>query len=64
MVAVRNANQAIYDDMEIAKTNIIGRVGVFSDTFSPKIDELKALKIILDIVLITFNIAASALWNL
>lgn len=64
MVAVRNANQGMYDDMEVAKTNIIGRVGVFSDTFSPKIDELKELKIILDVVLITFNILASGLWNL
>jgi hypothetical protein len=54
----------MYADLEKAKGDIVGRVGVFSDTFSPKIDKDKALKIIFDIIGIGFSIIAALGWNL
>jgi TRAP-type C4-dicarboxylate transport system permease small subunit len=54
----------MYADLKKTKGDIVGRVGVFSDTFSPKIDKTKALKIILDIIGIGFSIIAAPGWNL
>lgn len=64
LMVVHKTNQGIIGAMEHAKGDIIGRVGNFADIFSPKIDKLKELKLVLDIVLIVFNVVASLMWNL
>jgi hypothetical protein len=64
MMVVHKTNQGLVGAMEHAKGDIVGRVGDFASVFSPKIDTLKELKLVLDIVLIAFSVVASLMWNL
>jgi hypothetical protein len=63
MVAIHKMNQGTYDNLEAAKTTMIGRVGAFTKAFSPSIDELKPFKILLDVIGMSFVLAGSPIWN-
>ncbi|RDL39921.1 uncharacterized protein BP5553_04261 [Venustampulla echinocandica] len=63
MATIHRVHQGTYDALEAAKVNIIGRVGEFAKVFSPRIDELRALKIFLDVIGMGFALAAAPVWN-
>lgn len=63
LVEVHNLNQGIKDEMMAMLSNTTDRIGTFSSTFSPVEDKLKGLKILLDIIGLSFAVAAAPVWN-
>jgi len=57
-------NYNIYDVISKAATVVSLQIGTFSTTFAPIKDPQKALKILLDIIGLSFALVASPVWNI